>query len=49
MCTIREYERTAARARAQLDERAWQRAWDEGRAMALERAVAYALEEPGAA
>ncbi len=38
-----------ARARAELDERARQRAWDEGRAMALERTIAYALEEPGAA
>ena len=42
-----EYERTTARARAQLDEATWQRAWDEGRAMTMERAIAYALEEPG--
>ncbi len=42
-----EYERTLARARAGLDEATWQRAWDEGRALTTEQAVAYALEEPG--
>ena len=41
-----ECERTTARARVGLDEAAWQRARDEGRALALEHAVAYALEEP---
>ena len=34
-------------ARAQLDEAAWQAAWSEGRAMALEQAIAYAAEQPG--
>ena len=42
-----EYERTEARARAGLDEATWQRAWDEGRALTTDAAVAYALEEPG--
>jgi predicted ATPase/DNA-binding CsgD family transcriptional regulator len=37
-----------AAARSQLDEVAWTAAWTEGRAMSLERAVEYALEqEPG--
>ncbi len=41
-----EYERTTARARAQVDEETWQRAWDEGRTMTPEQAAAYTLEEP---
>ena len=41
-----EYERTTARARTGLDEATWQRAWDEGRTMTPEQAIAYALEEP---
>ena len=37
-----------AAARSQLDEASWQEAWAQGRAMTLEDAVAYALEEDGA-
>ena len=45
-----EYDRTYAAVREQLDEGAWQAAWEAGRAMASgqdawARAVAYALEE----
>ena len=40
-----ECERNLASARAQLDNDAWDKAWAEGRAMPLEQAVAYALEE----
>ena len=32
-------------ARSQLDETSWQEAWAEGRAMTLEEAISYALEE----
>ena len=42
-----EYERTLTRARPQVDEATWQRAWDAGRALTTDEAVAYALEEPG--
>ncbi len=38
------YERHLAQARALLDEPAWEVAWERGGAMALERAVEYALE-----
>jgi hypothetical protein len=38
-----EYERTTARARAGLDEATWQRAWDEGRALTTDEAIAEAL------
>jgi tetratricopeptide (TPR) repeat protein len=34
-----------AAARSQLDEAAWQEAWAEGRAMTLDQAISYALEE----
>jgi predicted ATPase/class 3 adenylate cyclase/Tfp pilus assembly protein PilF len=34
-----------AAARSQLDEAAWQEAWAEGRAMTLDKAISYALEE----
>jgi tetratricopeptide (TPR) repeat protein len=34
-----------AAARSQLDEATWQEAWAEGRAMTLEEAIFYALEE----
>jgi tetratricopeptide (TPR) repeat protein len=40
-----EYERTTARARAQIDEETWARAWDEGRTMTMEQAIEYALAE----
>jgi hypothetical protein len=32
-------------ARGQVDEAIWEAAWAEGRAMTLEQAIAYALEE----
>jgi hypothetical protein len=37
-------EEQLATARESLDERAWEEAWAEGRAMTTEEAVAYALE-----
>ena len=40
-----DYERNLAAARAQLDDGDWQASWAEGRAMPLEQAIAYALEE----
>jgi hypothetical protein len=40
-----DYDRDVAVARAQLGETAFAAAWAEGRAMTLEQAVAYALEE----
>ena len=39
------YEQLVAAVRAQLDEAAFETAWAEGRAMAPEQAVAYALDE----
>jgi non-specific serine/threonine protein kinase len=38
-------EHDQAHARAHLDEAAWSKAWEEGRAMSLEEAVTYALRE----
>ncbi len=40
-----EWERNMAAVRAQLDEEAFAAAWAEGRAMALEQAIAYALRQ----
>jgi hypothetical protein len=40
-----EIERNVAALRARLDETAFAAAWAEGRAMSLEQASAYALEE----
>ncbi len=40
-----EYTQALTHARTQVDESEWSAAWAEGRAMALEQAVAYALEE----
>jgi tetratricopeptide (TPR) repeat protein len=40
-----EMERDVAAARAQLDEETWQKAWQEGHAMSMDEATAYALEE----
>jgi predicted ATPase len=37
-------DRQLAAVRASLEERAWEEAWNEGRAMTTEQAVAYALE-----
>jgi hypothetical protein len=39
-----EHDRYVALARDQLDEAAFAAAWAEGRAMAMEQAIAYALE-----
>ncbi len=39
------YERYLTDARAQLDEATWQAAWAQGRAMSMEQAVEYALEQ----
>ena len=44
---VLEYERTVAAAHAALSEEAFAVAREEGRAMMLEGAVAYALEESG--
>jgi len=41
----REYERATTTVRAGLDTAAWDAAWAEGRAMTLEQAIAYALDE----
>jgi len=40
-----DYDRNVAAAKAQLDEVAFDRAWEEGRAMTVEEAVEYALGE----
>ena len=39
-----DYEGRVTAARAQLDDAAWQAAWNEGRAMSPEQAVDYALQ-----
>ncbi len=41
-------EHSVATARSEVEEEAWERAWEEGRAMTLEEAVSYALEEEDA-
>jgi tetratricopeptide (TPR) repeat protein len=41
------YTRDVAATRAQLDEAAFEAAWAEGRAMTLDQAIAYALEDRG--
>jgi predicted ATPase/transcriptional regulator with XRE-family HTH domain len=41
----REYDRILSASRLQLKGQAWQVAWDEGQAMPVEHAIAYALEE----
>jgi predicted ATPase/class 3 adenylate cyclase len=40
-----EWERNVAAARRQLDDATWQSAWAEGRAMSMEEAIEYALEQ----
>jgi non-specific serine/threonine protein kinase len=40
-----DYEGRVAAARAQLEEAAWEAAWNEGRAMSPEQAIEYALSE----
>ena len=42
---ITDYENRLAAARAQVDEETWSRAWEEGKAMPLGRAIEYALSE----
>jgi DNA-binding CsgD family transcriptional regulator len=44
----RDYERSVAAARAQLNESAWEAAFEEGMAMSAEEAAEYALSEEGA-
>jgi hypothetical protein len=39
------FERDLATARAQLDEEDWRKAWQEGKGMSMEQAIAYAMEE----
>jgi len=39
------YDHAVARVRAALGEQAFETAWTEGRALTLEQAIAYALEE----
>ena len=41
-----EFDRFVAGTRAELDEATWQKAYEEGRAMPMEKAIAYALEPP---
>jgi hypothetical protein len=41
------YARSADRVRARLGQAAFTAAWDEGHALALEQAIAYALDERG--
>ena len=41
----KEYERAMGTLRSSIDEHLYRRAWAEGRAMSLEQAVAYALEQ----
>ncbi|MFQ5796017.1 MAG: BTAD domain-containing putative transcriptional regulator [Candidatus Bipolaricaulia bacterium] len=43
--TLLDYDRNVAAVRAELSEDAFEAAWTEGRAMTLEQAIAYALEE----
>jgi predicted ATPase len=41
-----EFDRFVAGTRAELDEATWQKAYEEGRAMPTDKAIAYALEAP---
>ena len=45
---LRVHEPYLAAARSRMDEASWTEAWEEGRAMTLEEAVSYALEDDGA-
>jgi tetratricopeptide (TPR) repeat protein len=40
-----DWERNMAAARGQVDDTTWQRVWAEGRAMSMEEAIKYALEQ----
>jgi hypothetical protein len=42
-----EYEQGVAYARAKLSKEAFEKAWTEGRAMSMEQAIEYALEDSG--
>ena len=48
-CSRADHDRAVAAARAALGEEAFAAAWAEGRAMTLEQAIAFALQETGAA
>jgi hypothetical protein len=39
------YDHHLSATRTQLDEATWQGAWEEGRAMSMEQAIEYALED----
>src|SRR5207244_1410055 len=41
------HEEAVAQARTQLDEAEWDQAWKQGRTLAIEEAMAYALEKRG--
>jgi hypothetical protein len=43
--TLADFERVTAAVRSQLDEAAFQSAWEAGQAMTLDEVIAYALEE----
>jgi hypothetical protein len=45
--TVADIEAAATAARAELGEAAWAAAYEAGRAMTLEDAIAEALDEPG--
>jgi hypothetical protein len=45
VASAEEFERTVSDARGALGEEAFAAAWAEGRAMSLEQAIAFALEE----
>ena len=45
--SVSDYEGRLSTARSQLGEEAWSGAWAEGKAMALEQVVGYALSEEG--
>ncbi len=40
-----QHEQTLALAHSQLNQAEWEQAWQDGRRMAIEEAIAYALEE----
>jgi hypothetical protein len=42
---LERHARMITEARQELDEAAWTAAWDEGRGMCLDQAIAYALGE----
>ncbi len=40
-----DFEHPKASARSEVEEEAWERAWEEGRTMDLDEAISYALED----